>query len=164
MNEIVKNFIEEARVKERKAYEDERDQLLISLGLVNTVREYTDRHAPNFLDWDDQEKKFYHSKQIPITITDEEYEEIKKIVKQSTSKKEIPTGRVEKRLRKLNDIILVVFILVALVLIMIAFSEADASFILLSILLLLFAFVGWFIIDVYVNISNTLSDINSKLK
>ena len=78
MNEKLKNFLDAERAVERKKYEKERDEVLLSLGLCE--REYADEYSEEFClyEVDLQTGKTNWYKQRPIEISDEEYEELKK--------------------------------------------------------------------------------------
>ena len=81
MDTKVKEFLEAAKSKEREAFEKERDKHLISLGLIKegeSIREYSDRYVYPFTLWDKEKQKYYYDKKVPINVTDDEYEEIKK--------------------------------------------------------------------------------------
>jgi hypothetical protein len=69
MNEKVKAYIEKAE-KDRKMKEQvEKEELLISLGLYETV--YSDTHQPGFTGYDRKTKKYYRL--VPLEVSDEEY-------------------------------------------------------------------------------------------
>lgn len=168
MDAKVKEFLETAKAKEREAFEKKRDEHLISLGLVNegeSVREYADNYNYIFNKWDGETKKFYREKLVAISVTDEEYEEIKKYSATYVVEEELENGA-EKFLAVLNGISLAIGIIAAIVLIFVPLDSYRnrGYFFLASGVILLISLVSWAIIKVALNISNNLHKINSKLK
>ena len=78
MDPKVKEFLAATKVKEKKV----RDEHLISLGLAK--REYSDKYDDNHPQYDYAKKQYFC--ESPIDITDEEYEEIKKSLRNLTMK------------------------------------------------------------------------------
>lgn len=172
MNEKVKNFIDAEKSKERAFFEKERDELLISLGLVNeseTIREYSDVYSYIYNKWDENVRKYYHEKLIPIKITDEEYEEIKKYSTMKSTE-EIGLNEAEKTLNIINIIFLTINITIAIILVCVAinvissYKSGGGYYFLISIILLLMTLFSWAYTKVVINISNNINKINNKLK
>ncbi len=87
MNEKLKRFLDIKKEEERKKYEDEKERILIELGLYEKV--YSPDNSYNeeyyFSEWDSANSINRYYKKVPVEITDEEYFELKKY-----SKKEEP--------------------------------------------------------------------------
>ena len=144
MDERVKKFIDAAKAAERQRFENERDSLLISLGLVDpakTRREYADYYSVTHSDWDAEKGKYYRDVVEPIEVSDEEYEEI-------------------------NGLSLTIGVITSIVLFVIAINAyKNIGYMLLSaVVVLLISFVSWAIVKVVLNVSNNLHKINSKIK
>lgn len=80
MNERVKRFLDNAVAKERELYEKEKNKTLIEMGLADKV--YSDTWSAEFMytEYDSSTSRTRFCKVVPIEVTDEEYEEIKKHV------------------------------------------------------------------------------------
>ena len=170
MDTKVKEFLDAAKAKEREAFEKKRDEHLISLGLVNegeSVREYADNYNYVFNKWDEEAKKYYREKLVAISVTDEEYEEIKKYSATNAvaAKEELENGA-EKFLAVINGISLTIGIIASVALMFVAADSYrnGGYFLLASVAILLMSLVSWAIVKVILNISNNLHKINSKLK
>lgn len=116
MDPKVKEFINAAKSKERAKFEKERDKYLISLGLIKEQeRKYSDAYnASTFPNYDSELKKYYRETFVPVEVTDEEYEEIKKWAEINTPKdtKKQEKSDIEK-LKTIGIYILVVGIICA---------------------------------------------------
>lgn len=162
MNPKVKEFIEAARAKERTKFEEERDAHLISLGLIKeTVRKYSDEFGGGFDHYDKDLKKYYNEFPVPEKVTDEEYEEIKRITGIET--KEINNGA-EKLLDGINTALLIIGIFATIILAFAAFTNPEEGYFIAAIVVLSTTVVSWAMVRVLLNISNNLHQINSKLK
>ena len=105
MDAKVKEFLEKAQANEREKFEKERDALLISLGLIEgdavSGREYGPRYGHPYVHYDAEKKAYYREiKGTPISVTDEEYEMIKKIRRNQGNSEQEGCGCVEKWCRK----------------------------------------------------------------
>ena len=81
MEPILKEFLDKKQAEQRKEFESERDQLLVSLGLVKLEKEYSPsgKQTGPYVKYDVGAKNYYYVKhKTPIEVTDEEYEQIKK--------------------------------------------------------------------------------------
>lgn len=81
MEPILKEFLDKKQAEQRKEFESERDQLLVSLGLVKFEKEYSPsgKQTGPYVKYDEEAKNYYYVKhKTPIEVTDEEYEQIKK--------------------------------------------------------------------------------------
>lgn len=89
MNEKLKNFLDAKKDSETKNYEKTKQKTLLDLGLYEKIYSPDNKYSEEFClsEWDriTQASKYY--KKVPIEITDEEYQEVKKY-----SKKEVATG------------------------------------------------------------------------
>ena len=160
----VKEFIEAAKSKERAEFEKKRDEHLISLGLIKKrEKKYSDTFGGGYNLYDEGQNKYYGLFTKPVEVTDEEYEEIKKI---ATKPEEVENGA-ENFLRVINGISLVIGIIFAIILIIASvnsYEDESTSFLIAGIAVLLISFVSCAIIRVLLNISNNLHQINAKLK
>lgn len=166
MDTKVKEFLEEARAKERKAFERKRDEHLISLGLIKeTKKKYSDYYSYTYSNYDDETKKYYQLINVPVEVSDDEYEEIKKFSAPTTPVEEIDNGA-EKFLSVMNGINLAIGIMAAVVLIFVALDayRNGGYYFLASVVILLTSLISWAIVKVVLNISNNLHKINSKQK
>lgn len=170
MEPMVKEFIEKARAKEREKFEKERDKVLISLGLISeTVREYSATRSYPYTEYDADKETYYCEKKIPVKVSDEEFEIIKKYAEANSelakadsepAELELDNGA-EKFLGVINGILLTVSIIASAGLIFLA----DGGYYLLGgLVLLLLSIISFASIKVILNISNNLHKINSKLK
>lgn len=78
MNEQVKSFIEKAKDEQETSKLKERNQHLISLGLIDENR--SEGKYQNYFSetarWDEDKKMYYKGVDVAIEVTDEEYNEI----------------------------------------------------------------------------------------
>lgn len=169
MDPKVKEFIDSAKSKERSEFEKKRNAHLISLGLVKEqVRKYSDAYnASRFPNYDRELKKYYGDYSVPVDVTDEEYEEIKRITSPKDSNNSKIENGAENFLGVINIILLIVGIITAFVLFIISstcYGNEATYFVIAAIVVLFMSFVSWAILRVMLNISNNLHRINSKLK
>lgn len=178
MEQIVKEYLEKAQSKERQIFEKERDDLLVKLGLTkDVVREYTELnyYSVDYPNWDPEKRKYYSEKPIPVEVSDEEYEEIKKYAKLSLPKEDVVEifkddvldNGAESFLGGVNAVMLVVSIIVAIALFFSYLSEigdGGGYIILGAILLILLSVISFYSVKVILNMSNNLHKINAKLK
>ncbi len=169
MDAKVKEFIEAAKTKEREIFEKERDKHLISLGLVNeneSTREYSEYSGSVYNKWDEEKKMYYYERPVPIKVSDEEYEEIKKYsTKKVVEEVELDNGA-ESFLSVVNVIGLIVGI-IATVGLLIAAADSyrgGGVYVLAAAAVLMVSLISWAVVKVVLNMSNNLHKINSKLK
>lgn len=92
MNPQLEKYINSKKQEQQKKYEQQRDELLMSLGLVDGSKTKVERVYSDLLlagyRYDDALRKYYFDKEIklPIDITEDEYQELLKYV----SKEEQP--------------------------------------------------------------------------
>ena len=182
MNEQVKKFLEEAKANEQAAIElaaqkkkEERDEFLISLGLTNgTKRNYSEKPGFPYSNYEPETQKYYFDSPIPVEVTDEEFEEIKKYARyhkkesiDAVQGQEQPyNNAAERTLSSINTIALVLTICGCFIWFFVGLSMSeDAGIIawLPSIVIMLGGLILWAIVKVYVNMSNNLHEINHKL-
>lgn len=168
MEPMVKEFIEKAQAKEREKFEKERDKVLISLGLISeTFREYSTGYSYLYPEYDADKKAYYHEKKIPVTVTDEEFEIIKKYAEANSEPKEVELDNgAEKFLGVINGILLTISIIASVVLMFVALDAYSGGgyYFLGGLVLLLLSLISFASIKVILNISNNLHKINSKQK
>ena len=156
MNEKAQKFIDEAKAAQRAKFELERDELLVELGLIEGDRVYSDdafKHRHRQYDLD--KRMWYYVE--PISVTDEEFEEIKKWNKSTESTKEhLIDNNAEKFLGVCNTIFL---------LIITAMSVYEGGvYLVIGLALLFVSLIFWASAKVVLNISNNLHRINAKIK
>lgn len=90
MNEKLKKFLDSKKDTKTQKYDETKQKILIDLGLYEKVYSPDNKPSKEFslYEWDsvNQVNKYY--KKVPIEITDEEYQEIKKYVKEEEKKEE----------------------------------------------------------------------------
>ncbi len=81
MNKQVSDYLDNKRSEIEKAHRKEKEELLMSLNMYEKVYSPTDTRSDeyNCSDYSAIEGKVKYFKRIPIQITDEEFEEIKKL-------------------------------------------------------------------------------------
>lgn len=182
MEPMVKEFIEKAQAKEREEFEKERDKVLISLGLISeTGREYSASRSYPYTKYDADKKAYYCEKKIPVKVTDEEFEIIKKYAESNSepdksnsepvnanpepAEVELDNGA-EKFLGVINGILLAVSIIASVILMFLAIDayRGGEYYFIGGLALLLLSLISFASIKVILNISNNLHKINSKLK
>lgn len=180
MNEQVKKFLEEAKANEQAAIElaaqkkkEERDEFLISLGLTSgTKRNYSDKPGFPYTNLEPETQKYYYDSPIPVEVTDEEFEEIKKYAQYQKKEsvdavQEQPySNAAERTLSTINTIMLVLTVFGGLIWFFVSVSDSKEAGIIagLPALAIIFGYViVWAVVKVYVNISDNLHEINHKL-
>ncbi len=165
MDAKVKEFLDAAKAKEKK----ERDNHLISLGLIDegkTQREYSQNYGAGFYQWDEEKKMYYNDKAVPVEVTDEEYEEIKKYSsKNAVESVELDNGA-ESFLKVINIIVLIIGIIATVGLLIAAANSyrGGGVYVLSAAAVLVVSLISWAVVKVVLNMSNNLHKINSKLK
>ncbi len=167
--EKIQEFIKAAKTKEREEFEKQRDLHLVSLGLVDetkTVKEYSKVYTSQYPIFDQEKNQYYRVVNIPLEVTDEEYEEIKRLTPPVVDKGEELGENKEQLLKVLNGIMLGVAIIATIVLIITAINayRIGGYYFLAAVALLFISLLNWALVNVLINISNNLHDINSKLK
>ena len=183
MEPIVKEFLESRRSAERQKFEKERDELLVSLGLVENVKEYSPdgTKTPGYVEFDEEANNYYRVKTVPVVVTDEEFEEIKKYMKpnvkaspsshQSSSRKTrevvIDNGP-EKFLSALNVVWFIFCCIWAMIVFFLAVYYGGKHDVLwglaYAICIIFGGVVLYCLFKVILNISNNLHKINAKIK
>ncbi len=77
----VQEFIEAMKEKQKEKERESKNEILISLGLVdkkNSHREYYPYRVNEKCKWDEEVEKYYIDKHTPLEVSDEEYKEILK--------------------------------------------------------------------------------------
>lgn len=172
MNPKVKQFLEEAKAKERAEFEKQRDAHLVKLGLVDEEKstlEYSNSYseALGFVNYDAEKDMYYKGVFVPVEVTDEEYEQIKRYTApkvQTIADSDDEANSAEVFLGGVNNIVRVIVIATSIVIAIFALIESSWMLFLLGVLLLLGGLITTAVVKVLLNISNNLHDINSKLK
>ena len=164
MDEKLQKYLDEAKAKERR----KKDELLISLGLTKdeTVRIYSESYSDVYNKWDAETDKYYADVKVPITVTDEEYEEIKKYASNSTDEATDLDTKAENFLAILNTIFLIIGIITALVILYKGMNSTGSfkEHLIEAAVVAGGSLISWAIWKVVLNISYNLHEINSKLK
>lgn len=167
MNPKVKQFLEEAKAKERAEFEKQRDAHLIKLGLVDENKstiEYSDCYSPacGFEKYDREQNKYYKRVPAPIEVTDEEYELIKRY--SATKPTVTQNNDAEIFLDKVNSFVAIVSIVTSIVLAALALKDGSWVLFLGAVVIAIVSLISSAAVKVLLNISNNLHEINSKLK
>ena len=164
MDEKLQKYLDKAKAKERR----KKDELLISLGLTKdeTVRIYSESYSDVYNKWDAETDKYYADVKVPITVTDEEYEEIKKYASNSTDEATDLDTKAENFLAILNTIFLIIGIITALVILYKGMNSTGSfkEHLIEAAVVAGGSLISWAIWKVVLNISYNLHEINSKLK
>ena len=180
MHELVKKYLDEAKAKEQEMIEEEarkkkeqRDNYLIGLGLIAGMeRRYNKERGNQYCMWDDEKKMYYYDAQIPVEVTDEEFEEIQKYEKfhngkavSSVEEKPDINNGAEATLSAINTIFFVLALIAGFTMFVAGMGDtAYRGLVKLSIILILGATISWAVVKVYVNISNNLHELNANSK
>ena len=167
MDEKVRSFLDKAK-----------NEKLIAMGLIKeTIKEYGP-YGLKYSKYDPETKNYYRETPIPVDVTDEEFEKICKFAEMNHSKQQeenidskiaeigaINNGA-ERILGLCNTIGIVFGIVAAVVCVLVGLfldSEYSTLFIVYGILILIPFTLSWAALKVFLNISNNLHQINSKL-
>ena len=167
MDEKVRSFLDKAK-----------SEKLIAMGLIKeTVKEYGP-YGLKYSKYDPETKKYYRETPIPVDVTDEEFEKICKFAEMNRSKQQeenidskiaergsINNGA-ERILGLCNTIGIVIGIVLAVVCVLVGLFldfEYSILFIVYGIIILIPFTLSWAALKVFLNISNNLHQINSKL-
>lgn len=112
MDPKVKEFLDLRRQKEQ----EEKEQVLIRLGLYYEEREYSDKPSNEYPKWDSDKKQYFKMRKLACKVTDEEFAEIRKYDKlYYESGREEESNRVERFLIGLGSIIFFLGIVVGII-------------------------------------------------
>lgn len=167
MDEKVRNFLDKAK-----------SEKLVSMGLIKeTTREYGP-YGLKYPKYDPETKQYYRDVPIPVDVTDEEFEKIcryEQINQQKHQEEDIDAkieerrsvkNGAEKTLGVFNSIGIVFGIIMAAICILVGiFADFDYSvlFIVYGVIIIIPFILSWATLKVFLNISNNLHQINSKL-
>lgn len=178
MEELVKRFLDEAKVKEKEVFEKEaqekkeaRDSFLVSLGLIKgTERKWQKNIGHPYVKWDQEKQMYYYDSPVPVDVNDEEFAEIQKYAKyhkseEDTSEKApLPYDNgAERTLNTINKIMLILAIIGGVVLFFTALGLEQYILMVWGLGVILGYVIIWAFVKVYINISNNLHEINYKL-
>lgn len=180
MHELVKKYLDEGKAKEQEILDEEarkkkeeRDNYLIRLGLTTgTERRYSKEYSGPYCSWDKEKEMYYYDAQVPVEVTDEEFEEIRKYEKfhngeipvSAEAKATLDNGA-ESTLSVINSVFYILAWIVAFTMFIVGLSDYGyRGLIKLSIILILGATITWAVVKVYINISNNLHELNAKIK
>ena len=95
MNEKLKAFLDTKKAAETKKYEEEKQKTLIDLGLFEKVYSPGNKYSEEFCfsDWDSDTQQSKYYKKVPIEITEEEYQEVKKHLKKEDATENNPIAK-----------------------------------------------------------------------
>jgi len=80
VNKMVKEFLDSKKELELKNEMEEKEKVLIDLGLYEKVYSPDDDYSVEYswVEWDSEKSKNRYYKKVSVQVSDEEYEEIKK--------------------------------------------------------------------------------------
>ena len=114
MKEKVQEFLAAKKAEEERKFEEDKKKTLIELGLYEKVYSPEDKWSEEFntYEWDVNASEAKYYKKVPLEITGEEYEEVRKYAKKENreSIKEYMTGETNVIAKILTVIAWVVFI------------------------------------------------------
>ena len=167
-----------------KYLDQERDKLLVSLGLIDHYEKSYGPYGHPYVNFDKDTKLYYYDRPIPVAVTDEEFAEILKLAeinkrskpmapnseddkeKKHRALREINNGA-ENTLRVFNIVFLILGILAAVFVLISGLHHwsRDVKFMsaLISIGIVLVFLFNWAVMKTFINISNNLHEINAKL-
>lgn len=167
MDEKVRSFLDKAK-----------SEKLIAMGLIKeTIKEYGP-YGLKYPKYDPETKNYYRETPIPVDVTDEEFEKICKFAEMNHSKQQeenidskitergVINNGAERILGLCNTIGIVIGIVVAVICVLVGLFldfEYSILFIVYGILILIPFILSWAALKVFLNISNNLHQINSKL-
>ena len=128
MEPILKEFLDKKQAEQRKEFESERDQLLVSLGLVKFEKVYSPsgKQTGPYVKYDKEAKNYYYVKhKTPIEVTDEEYEQIKKYALTQKPQKSNEVDGTESGLKLVNGVF---WVLAIIGFVIVFFLASDALF------------------------------------
>ncbi len=168
MGQTVQEFIQAAQAKEREEYEYKRNLHLLELGLIDSekiTKYYSKSQSSVYTMWDSEKQMWYYSTPAPLDVTDEEYEEIKRL----SEKKEEPlvlNNGAESFLNVMLIISLIIGIIGTLALFVIGMTQyiGGGVYIISAVALLIASLVNFSVGKVALNISKNLHTINAKIK
>ena len=172
MNPKVKQFLDEAKAKERAEFEKQRDAHLMKLGLVDEEKstiEYSKSYseALGFVKYDAEKDMYYKGVFVPVEVTDEEYEQIKRYTApkvQAVADSNDEANSAEVFLANVNNSVRVIVIVSSILLAIFALIEGSWMLFLVGVLVLLGGLITTAAVKVLLNISNNLHEINAKIK
>lgn len=164
MNEQVKAFIDKAK-----------SEKLVSMGLIKEMKREYGPYGQTYSKYDKETKQYYCETPIPIDISDEEFEKLLQYEKiNTTAPKENAkvnntplNNTAEKALNIYITVVLVIGIIAAVFCViggLMASYTTDFALVGIGIGVAIAFVLSWAVIKVYINISNNLHEINSKLK
>lgn len=167
-----------------KYLDQERDKLLVSLGLIDHYEKSYGPYGHPYVNFDKDTKLYYYDRPIPVAVTDEEFAEILKLAeinkrskpmasdnednkeKKRRALREINNGA-ENTLKVFNIVFLIIGILAAVIVLISGLHHwsRDVKFMsaFISIGIVLVFLFNWAVMKTFINISNNLHEINAKL-
>ncbi len=179
MNTKVEKFLNEARAKKLENLRNEKDQILVSIGLCEKEKVYSEdsRHITNdYPYWDNEKKQYYGYKKTPVEVSDEEYNEILEYITCKENSEPHENNTAESTIKTVATIILIFGIISSILCFFTlsfqklprehySFTEDtvfNPSGLVIAITVLLTSIATWAIMKVLANISITLKKIDSK--
>ena len=169
MNPKLQAYLEKAKDEQRKQELEKRNAFLISLGLIDEEKS-TVKWSKTFRDseddsqypyYDEEKGMYYRGTQEAIEVSDEEYEELLRVVPQDTIEKLQPARSAESLLGVLNTLYLLAGLVIATILLIMGLGSGQLMTIVFGIALLVSILVIWATCRVFLNISNSLFNIEN---
>jgi len=158
---LIKQEVEHLDVTKKQM----RDKHLISLGLIDEEKTTRNYVAHNTFDgkYDEEKQSYYEERAGAFDVTDEEYAELCKYFPPS-GKIETQNNSAEKMLKIIADVVLYIGIIASIILFLVAVIEEIYGLLLAILVVMPTSLVTWASLRVFVNISNSLKEINQKTK
>ena len=169
MGQSAQEFISVAKAKAREDYEKKRDAHLIRLGLVDKEKksiQYSRYQTAEYTTWDPEKQMYFGTVCSPIEVTDEEYEEIKRLTEDKSKETLDMSNGAESFLNVILIISLIIGIIAALGLFITGSIQyrGGGIYMLGGAAMLITSLVNFAVGKVVLNISNNLHSINAKTK
>ena len=163
MEKTAQDFIAALKAKEREEYERKRDLHLIELGLVkeNMIAIYSKHMTDMCREWDAEKQMYFKQVNEPISVTDEEYDEIKRLTQFDALN---INNDSEKHLQSFLNVFLIISIVVAIIISLFGIISGGITYVIIGVILFGTSWLYCVIGEVLLNISNNLHSINSKVK
>ena len=167
MNPKLQAYLEKAKEERRKQELEKRNAFLISLGLIDeeksiikwskTFRDSEDNSEyPNY---DEKKDMYYRGTKVAIEVSDEEYAELLRLNPQKAPEIKELSRSAESLLGTLNSLFLLVGVAIAIILVIMGFSNSQLIMVIYGVVILISVLVYWAACRVFLNISNSLFNI-----
>lgn len=161
--------------KVRVFIDEKKNEKLISMGLIKEIKREYGPYSMKYSKYERETKQYYCEVPVPIEMTDEEFEkvcryaeiEVNEPPQKDANEKTNLKNAAEKTLGTFNTIVLIIGLLLAFICVIagIVINIEQSWILVLSGIIIIIPFIlSWAVLKVYLNISNNLHEINSKIK